>query len=229
MNDYAQIGISHLSPRAISKLSKGGMIRVQEGPMMIHMSPEKVKKLISKFRKGKGGMVNLDQSEIGMNGSGFFSSIKKVGNKVGSQVKKAGNKVGNILKSKEFKRGAYKTSIVAANIARPLVKQGANQAIDAAASALITSNPELAPVIIPLKGLAKKQASKAIDKPSMIIGRKDYDKGAGIYAGRQYGEGIYAGMGMGTQGRNALSGHPAIQTPKPLDSQHFNQQLRQYM
>jgi hypothetical protein len=218
MNDYAQIGISHLSPRAISKLSKGGMIRVQEGPMMIHMSPEKVKKLISKFRKGKGGMVSLDQSEIGMNGSGFFSSIKKVG-----------NKVGNILKSKEFKRGAYKTSIVAANIARPLVKQGANQAIDAAASALITSNPELAPVIIPLKGLAKKQASKAIDKPSMIIGRKDYDKGAGIYAGRQYGEGIYAGMGMGTQGRNALSGHPAIQTPKPLDSQHFNQQLRQYM
>lgn len=218
MQDYSQIGIQHLSPRAISKLSKGGMIRAQEGPMLIHMSPEKVKKLASKFRQGKGGMINLDQSEIAMNGSGILKSIKKVG-----------NKVGNVVKSKEFKQGVYKASVQGVKIARPLIKTLANQGIDAAASAIIAADPSLAPAVIPLKGIAKKEAGKAIDKPSTIIGRKDYDKGAGIYAGSHEGRGIYAGMGIGTQGRGSLSIHPAVQTPLPLHSQHFNQQLRQYV
>ena len=221
MHDFAQIGIQHLSKRALAKLAKGGMIRVQEGPMLIHMSPEKIKKLALKFKQGKGGMISLDQSEMGMNGEGLFKSIKK-------GVKKLASKAGDYLKSTQFRKDLV-------NVARPTLKGAATGAIGSLAASAIATNPELAPVIIPAAYVATYGANKLIDKPSLITGDKTYDTGQGIYAGGHrgfgHGQGIYAGGGMsiGMSGKGSLSAHPAIASPAPLHSQHFNQQLRQYV
>jgi hypothetical protein len=218
MQDYAQVGIKHLSPRALRKLSKGGMIRVQEGEMLIHMSPQKVKKLVEKFKKGKGGMISLDQSEMGMNGEGLFKSVKK-------GVKKLAKKAKDYVTSTQFKKDLV-------NMARPTAKGAVQAGIGSLAAAALATNPELAPIIVPAAYAASYGANKLIDKPSYITGDKTYDQGQGIYAGSQRGRGIYAGAGMhvGSQGRGSLLGtHPALQPLEVRHSQHFNQQLKQYM
>ena len=253
MEDYSQINIKPLTRKAINKLKKGGAVRILPGDMPVHYSASKIKKIVSKFSKGKGMNMSMSPEEINLNGEGLFKTISRGAKSVGRTVKRGAKRLAghavDYLKSDKFKKDLV-------NVARPTVKGVVDAGISTAAAAAIAAQPELAPLIVPAAYAATYGANKLIDKPSLITGDTKYDQGAGfyiprirsrvkkligsdplsrkplnigkgIYAGRQTGEGIYASGGAMMGGRNQLQS--VLSSPDPLFSQHHNQMLRQFM
>ena len=66
----------HTHPRHFSKLKRGHKVRIVEGEHAIALSPEKHKKVMKAFMKGKGMNIALSPEEIHHNhGKGFFDDI----------------------------------------------------------------------------------------------------------------------------------------------------------
>jgi hypothetical protein len=256
MEDYSQLNIKPLTRRAINKLKKGGMIRVNAGDVPVHMSRSKMEQLAKKLSKGKGMNMSLTPEEIQMNGEGIFKSVRK-------GVNRLAKKTGDYLKSTQFRKDLV-------NVARPTLKGVAKAGIGSLAASAIATNPELAPLIVPAAYAATYGADKLIDNPSLITGNKTYDKGGmilpmrkpsvprvpripkmpkpmgsdpitynpkkdtteyvgnGIYAGQHSsGYGIYAGGQVMMTGRHSV--RDVLASPDPLHTQHHNQMLKQFM
>lgn len=238
MEDYSQINIKPLTRRALSKLKKGGMIRVNAGDVPMHMSRAKMEQLAKKLSKGKGAMVMMSPEEVQMNGEGIFKAVKRASKAVSKGVKRLTTQAGDYLKSTQFKKDLV-------NVARPTVKGAVKAGIGSLAASAIATNPELAPLIVPAAYAATYGADKLIDKPSLITGNKTYDKGgmilpmrkmrkpripkmpkppgsdpitytppnvgSGIYAGEHSGRGIYAGEHRGS-GHGIYAGGQVMMT-----------------
>ena len=90
-----QIQIS-VSPTQLSKIKRGLPIQISHGSMgngdvVISLHPDKAKKMMSAFKRGKGLRIQMDEDEV--RASGLLGSLKKLGKKVEKGVVDAGNKV----------------------------------------------------------------------------------------------------------------------------------------
>ena len=90
-----QIQIS-VSPTQLSKIKRGLPIQISHGSMgngdvVISLHPDKAKKMMSAFKRGKGLRIQMDEDEV--RASGLLGSLKKLGKKVEKGVVKVGNKV----------------------------------------------------------------------------------------------------------------------------------------
>ena len=90
-----------ISPAQMTKIRKGLPIQISHGSMgngdvVISVHPDKAKKMMSAFKRGKGIRVQMDEDEV--RASGLFDSVKKLGKKVEKGVVKVGNKVGKPVK-----------------------------------------------------------------------------------------------------------------------------------
>jgi len=177
MEDYSQVNIKPLTRKAINKLKSGKSIRILPGDVPVHYSASKIKKIVSKFSKGKGMNMNMTADEIAMNGEGIFKSIsrgvKSVGKTISRGTRRLAGHATDYLKSEQFKKDLV-------NVARPTVKGLVDAGISTAAASAIAAQPELAPLIVPAAYAASYGANKLIDKPSYVTGDKKYDKGNGI-------------------------------------------------
>ena len=98
----------HISPAQMSKIKKGLPIQIahksmgaDKGNVVISLKPEKAKKMMSAFKRGKGLRIQMDEDEV--RGSGFFDnvvkSVKKVAKKTEKVAVDAGNAVAKPVKS----------------------------------------------------------------------------------------------------------------------------------
>lgn len=92
-----------LSPAQLRAVKSGGAINISpkmitdEGKHLLHLGADKMKKLMSAIRRGKGMRVSCD----GKVGEGF--SLKHLGHSISKGVSDAGKSVGKALTSKEGK------------------------------------------------------------------------------------------------------------------------------
>jgi hypothetical protein len=223
------------SPKQLSKLRNGHRVRVSrdvEGTgFNLIVNPATYNLATKAFGKGKGMMVQLSPEELSANreveGNGIFSKIKKGFKKAGKAIKKGAEFVGdNIVKGAKSKVGKK----ILTTLAKEALEKGLPALAMGAATAL--GQPELAPVVGRVAGLAGKQASKAVSKE--IDGMGLY-AGGGLYAGASRGGGLYAGArsmrGSGVMGRGSLLNISNAKLPPALQSQnasanfHFSTQL----
>jgi len=85
-----------ISPAQMTKIRKGLPIQISHGSMgngdvVISVHPDKAKKMMSAFKRGKGLRIQMDEDEV--RASGLLGSLKKLGKKVEKGVVKVGNKV----------------------------------------------------------------------------------------------------------------------------------------
>ena len=85
-----------ISPAQMTKIRKGLPIQISHGSMgngdvVISLHPDKAKKMMSAFKRGKGLRIQMDEDEV--RASGLLGSLKKLGKKVEKGVVDAGNKV----------------------------------------------------------------------------------------------------------------------------------------
>jgi len=90
-----QIQIS-ISPAQLAKIKRGLPIQLKHdsmgsGDMVIAVHPEKAKKMMSAYKRGKGLRITMDENEV--RASGLLDGIKRLGKKVEKGVVDAGNKV----------------------------------------------------------------------------------------------------------------------------------------
>ena len=90
-----QIQIS-ISPAQLSKIKRGLPIQIKHdsmgsGDMVIAVHPDKAKKMMSAYKRGKGLRIQMDEDEV--RASGLLGSLKKLGKKVEKGVVDAGNKI----------------------------------------------------------------------------------------------------------------------------------------
>ena len=90
-----------ISPAQMTKISKGLPIQISHGSMgngdiVVSLRPDKAKKMVSAFKRGKGLRIQMDEDEV--RASGLFDNVKKLGKKVEKGVVKVGNKVGKPVK-----------------------------------------------------------------------------------------------------------------------------------
>jgi hypothetical protein len=224
------------SPKQLSKLRNGHKVRISrdvEGTgFNLIVNPATYNLATKAFGKGKGMMVQLSPEELSANreveGNGIFSKIKKGFKKAGKAIKKGAEFVGdNIVKGAKSKVGKK----ILTTLAKEALEKGLPALAMGAATAL--GQPELAPVVGRVAGLAGKQASKAVSKE--IDGMGLY-AGGGLYAGARStrGGGLYAGAsgrGVGVMGRGSLLNVSNSKLPPALQSQnasanfHFSTQL----
>ena len=86
----------HITPTQLSKIKRGLPIQISHGSMgngdvVISLHPDKAKKMMSAFKRGKGLRIQMDEDEV--RASGLLGSLKKLGKKVEKGVVDAGNKV----------------------------------------------------------------------------------------------------------------------------------------
>ena len=86
----------HITPSQLSKIKKGMPIQIKHdsmgsGDMVIAVHPDKAKKMMSAYKRGKGLRIQMDEDEV--RASGLLGSLKKLGKKVEKGVVDAGNKV----------------------------------------------------------------------------------------------------------------------------------------
>ena len=85
-----------ISPAQMTKIRKGLPIQISHGSMgngdvVISLHPDKAKKMMSAFKRGKGLRIQMDEDEV--RASGLLGSLKKLGKKVEKGVVDAGNKI----------------------------------------------------------------------------------------------------------------------------------------
>ena len=90
-----QIQLS-ISPAQMTKIRKGLPIQIKHGSMgngdvVVSLRPEKAKKMVSAYKRGKGLRIQMDEDEV--RASGLLGSLKKLGKKVEKGVVDTGNKV----------------------------------------------------------------------------------------------------------------------------------------
>jgi hypothetical protein len=78
-----QIQLS-ISPAQLSKIRKGLPIQISHGSMgngvVVSLRPEKAKKMVSAYKRGKGLRIQMDEDEV--RASGLLDGIKKIGKKL---------------------------------------------------------------------------------------------------------------------------------------------------
>ena len=89
-----QIQIS-ISPAQLTKIKKGLPIQLKHGSMgsgdmVIAVHPDKARKMMSAYKRGKGLRIQMDENEV--RASGLLDSIKRLGKTVEKGVVDAGNK-----------------------------------------------------------------------------------------------------------------------------------------
>ena len=98
----------HISPAQMNKIKKGLPIQIahksmgaDKGKVVISLKPEKAKKMLSAFKRGKGLRIQMDEDEV--RASGLFDSVvkkvKSVAKKAENVVVDAGNAVAKPVKS----------------------------------------------------------------------------------------------------------------------------------
>jgi len=90
-----QVQIS-ISPAQLSKIKRGMPIQIKHGSMgngdmVIALHPDKAKKMMSAYKRGKGLRIQMNEDEV--RASGLLDGIKRLGKKVEKGVVDAGNKV----------------------------------------------------------------------------------------------------------------------------------------
>ena len=85
-----------ISPAQMTKIRKGLPIQISHGSMgngdvVISLRPEKAKKMVSAFKRGKGLRIQMDEDEV--RASGLLGDLKKIGKKVEKGVVDVGKKV----------------------------------------------------------------------------------------------------------------------------------------
>ena len=90
-----QIQLS-ISPAQMTKIRKGLPIQIKHGSMgngdvVVSLRPEKAKKMVSAYKRGKGLRIQMDEDEV--RASGLLGSLKKLGKKVEEGVVDVGSKV----------------------------------------------------------------------------------------------------------------------------------------
>ena len=73
-----------ISPAKMTKIRKGLPIQISHGSMgngdvVISLRPEKAKKMVSAFKRGKGLRIQMDEDEV--RASGLLDGLKKFGKK----------------------------------------------------------------------------------------------------------------------------------------------------
>jgi hypothetical protein len=92
----------HISPAQMTKIKKGLPIQIahksmgaDKGNVVISLKPEKAKKMMSAFKRGKGLRIQMDEDE--MRGSGFFDSVVKKVKSVAKKTEKVAVDAGNTI------------------------------------------------------------------------------------------------------------------------------------
>ena len=85
-----------ISPAQMTKIKKGLPIQIKHGSMgngdmVIAVHPDKAKKMMSAYKRGKGLRITMDENEV--RASGLLDGIKRLGKKVERTVVDAGNTV----------------------------------------------------------------------------------------------------------------------------------------
>ena len=91
----------NISPAQMTKIRKGLPIQIKHGSMgngdvVVSLRPEKAKKMVSAYKRGKGLRIQMDEDEV--RASGLLGSLKKLGKKVEKGVVNEGNKVAKPVK-----------------------------------------------------------------------------------------------------------------------------------
>jgi len=86
----------HITPAQLTKIKKGLPIQLKHGSMgsgdmVIAVHPDKARKMMSAYKRGKGLRIQMDENEV--RASGLLDGIKRLGKKVEKGVVDAGNKV----------------------------------------------------------------------------------------------------------------------------------------
>ena len=167
------VSIAKPSSRVLGKMKKGQTVRITQGSgMNLIVNPGNYNTISRTFSKGRGLHIALSPDEIHHNHAcGIFDTVKRTASKVASIAKPI-----------------VKTGV---QIAKPFVKQAVNTAINTAGTAVVASNPELAPFVpIGVAG-ANHLANSAIDK---VAG------GSGLFGEPMGGNGLYAQPPMRARG-----------------------------
>jgi len=95
-----QLQIS-ISPAQMTKIWKDLPIQIKHGSMgngnmKISLRPDKVKKTVSAFKRGKGLRIQMDEDEVRANG--LLDGLKKIRRKVERGVVNVGNKIATPIK-----------------------------------------------------------------------------------------------------------------------------------
>ena len=95
-----------ISPAQMKKIQKGLPIQISHGSIgsgdvVISLRPEKAKKMVSAYKRGKGLRIQMDEDEV--RASGLLGDLKKFGKKVEKGVVDVGNKVAKPTKKKYLK------------------------------------------------------------------------------------------------------------------------------
>ena len=74
----------HISPAQLSKIKRGLPIQLKHdsmgsGDMVIAVHPDKAKKMMSAYKRGKGLRIQMDEDEV--RASGLLDGIKRLGKK----------------------------------------------------------------------------------------------------------------------------------------------------
>lgn len=219
------------SPKQLSKLRNGHKVRISrdvEGTgFNLIVNPANYNLATKAFGKGKGVMIALSNEELSANreveGNGIFSKIKKGFKKAGKAIKKGAEFVGdNIVKGAKSKVGKQ----ILTTLAKEALEKGLPALAMGAATAL--GQPELAPVVGRVAGLAGKQLNKKVSSEIEGMGMGccgcGLYAGGGLYAGASRGGGLYAGArsmrGGGVMGRGSLLNVSNAKLPPALQSQN---------
>lgn len=230
------------SPKQLSKLRNGHKVRISrdvEGTgFNLIVNPATYNLATKAFGKGKGVMIALSPEELSANreveGNGIFSKVGKAFKKGAKAVEKGAKFVGKqVVKGAKSKVGKQILKTVATEVLEkglPMLAVGATTAL---------GQPELAPVVGRVAGLAGKQLNKKVSSEIEGMGMGccgcGLYAGGGLYAGASRGGGLYAGArsmrGGGVMGRGSLLNISNAKLPPALQSQnssanfHFSTQL----
>ena len=77
-----------ISPEQMTKIRKGMPIQIKHdsmvsGDVVVSLRPEKAKKMVSAFKRGKGLRIQMDEDEV--RASGLLGDLKKLGKKGGER------------------------------------------------------------------------------------------------------------------------------------------------
>jgi len=224
----------------MKKLSKGKGANINMSPEEINFNGEGLFKSISKGVKAMAKSATKGAKKLVYKAGDYLKSeqFQKDLVNVGRPTLKGAVDAGI---------GSLATSIIATNpelapVVIPtayVASYGANKLIDK--PSIITGNTKFdkggmllkprMPRIPKMPNIPPIGSDPLSRKPLNLKDMGEWDRrGQGIYAGRQVGEGIFAGGALGEKmmsGRGEL--RQVLESPNPFHTQHFNQNLKQFM
>lgn len=209
-----------LSPKQVSRLRNGHMVRLQKPKMegegiSLIVNPANFSTITKSFSRNKGVQISLSPDELAANKSATASMAGK-----GIFGKKFDRKVGEII-GKPAQKAVYK---IAAKELKPIAKKAIETGLTTAGVAASAYLPAAAPLIMPATAGLSKLATGYLDDPSSYQTKAGLQSAVANQARKTLidaavsareneavsGEGLYASAGRGMCGGKVMCGGSAF-------------------